>query len=95
MSSVDLTVKISLLFVVQIAHVIFVIVVRSPIHVSSQISEIINEVVFSVLIIFLFFWENRSQWTEAGMYFFISIVIGSFTIQLIINLCKCIQAIMI
>ena len=88
LNGVDLTVKISLVLGIQLLHLVFIIILRSQKQVSSQISEIVNEAVFSILIVFLFFWENRSEWNEVIMYLFIAIILSNFAIQAIISFCK-------
>ena len=88
LSGVDLTVKISLVLGILLVHLTFIIILRSQTQVSSQISEIVNEAIFSILIVFLFFWVKRSEWNEVGMYLFITIILAKFAIQAIISLCK-------
>ena len=78
--------KLLLLLFIQLCSLLWSVALRSYQEVKDQIIEIINEALFTILIIWVIFQEEVSDWTKTSTYCFIFLIICGFLIQLIVTI---------
>jgi len=86
LEDIGVELKLLLLLVIQLCSLLWSVVLRSYQGVKDQIIEIMNETLFTILIIWVIFQEEVSDWTKISTYCFIFLIIGGFLIQLIVTI---------
>ena len=80
--------KVSLITTLQLLYLAIVIVQRPFVQVKDQIVEIVNEAMFLMMVLFLFFFNDSSDWSGSPKYLYIGLVIANFTIIFVITTSK-------
>ena len=55
---------------------------------KEQLQEMLNEVIYFVLIVILFFWKEEEDWSSFKTNMYIWVMVGNTVIFLIISLSK-------
>ena len=76
--------KMTFLFIIQVALVVYAVSIRSFASKKNQICEALNETMILVLLIIIANFKSKSDWTDAGINAFIVIIlIQSITLSII------------
>ena len=86
LKDIGVELKLLLLIVIQFCSLLWSVALRSYQGLKDQIVEIIGEALFAVLLIWVLFHEEVSDWTKISTYCFIFLIIGGFLVQLIVTI---------
>ena len=68
--------RVILFLIIQVAHMMYLIKIRSFAEYANQIIEVLNESVLFILAIFLIDRSSESEWTDAAVNVFIGIILS-------------------
>jgi len=78
--------KLPLFLMIQVVFLIVLVILRSPKLIKDQIIEIFNELVFTLLVLWMVFHQEVSDWKEQTQDLFLYMIIASFALPLLINI---------
>ena len=86
LKDIGVDLKLIILLTIQLCSLLWSIGLRSYQGIKDQIIEIICESLFTVLLMWVLFQEEVSDWTKTSTYCFIFLIIGGFVAQLIVTI---------
>ena len=78
--------KILFLLFLQTIYTVYVVFIRSFEKVKDQVIEVLNEVVFFVLIILSINFYSQEQWTDIVVYLYIGVILSQLLILFIVSI---------
>ena len=83
--------KLGMITGIQVIYLIILVIQRPFIHIKDQIIEIMNEVFYIIMIMYLFFFNDRNDWDDATKFSYLSLMFLNFIAILIISTGKVID----
>ena len=78
--------KAILLFLLQVAYLTYVILIRSFEEIKDRIAEVFSELVFLILLFFLTIYNSESKWTSTAENKYIGIILSLVLILFIVSI---------
>lgn len=88
LSDLNTITKIKIFTGIQVVYLLLAIIQRPFVLVKDQLLEIVNESIYLILILFLLFNNDISDWPTESKYAFIGIMLSNFVIVFIVSLSK-------
>ena len=89
--SVDISALISMLTTYQLIYLALLIYLHPFVEKKANVVEIMNEVIFSILLISKFFLKSQPDWSTGITNMYISVIVGNIIIIFVISSCKLIK----
>jgi len=86
-------IKLGLFFGLEVIFFAAYLAIKPHKLVKDQLTEIVTEVIYIIMISRLFFYNKQEDWTKAEKVLFIALIILNFVLQSLISLGKFIQII--
>ena len=81
----DLEVKLGIYFALQIIFFSIYVIVKPHKQTKDQLIEMVNEIIYIIMISRLFYYDDEKDWTDAEKISFLALIVSNFVIQTIIS----------
>ena len=88
LADMSIMTKISIFTGIQLVYLLLAIIQRPFVQIKDQLIEIINECIYMILILFLFFNNDISDWSTGAKYAYIWLMLSNFVIVFIVSISK-------